>query len=420
MLKILIATILLSFSIVSGCPAQNDTTFSFKNAKKENRERLYAALTRIINKNLQLPLTDSTKENWQYALDAVKLLQLKTPYIKDCILSAFETDKKKSLAFDIALMQTVYSLYPDSFIPQVKRLLSTKDSRLFALCANYLLQNDSGNIFRGELKKMCMPNALNANDSTILDCLRHDIENTDTFLSPQQLKLLLKKDFLKGQIIMYSFQRHCRDYPGVVLIREVNGNFVTTDSPNIFSVPQLGRSLGNYAYYFPGGNTPQGIYQMRGFAISRSNSIGPSPNIQMAMPFEIPPNVFCKDTTITDSVWDIARYRALLPDTLKNYYPLYQSYFAGKAGRTEIIAHGTVVDPEYYKKQAYYPHTPGEGCLSSVELWDTVSGKRLFSNQQKICDALKAIGGAYGYCLVIELNDVKKPVAIEDILPLLP
>jgi hypothetical protein len=98
----------------------------------------------------------------------------------------------------------------------------------------------------------------------------------------------------------------------------------------------------------------------------------------------------------------------------KNYSPLYNSYYAGLAGRTEIIAHGTTINPEYYRGQPYYPHTPSQGCLCTKEIWN---GKRLESNQQKLIMALLKAGGAKGYCVVIELDDKQSAVKMEEILP---
>jgi hypothetical protein len=104
---------------------------------------------------------------------------------------------------------------------------------------------------------------------------------------------------------------------------------------------------------------------------------------------------------------------------LKNYEPLFESLYAGMAGRTEIIAHGTTVNPEYYKAQPYFPISPTQGCLCTKEIWSAVDGKRMESDQQKLVDAVKKAGGADGYCIVIEIDDQQKPVSLKEILPFL-
>ena len=158
---------------------------------------------------------------------------------------------------------------------------------------------------------------------------------------------------------------------------------------------------------------------MYGFDTSKTTFIGPTTNIQLTMPFETSLQHFFNDSTITDSVWTEGWYKKLLPANLKNCWPLYESFYAGKAGRTEIIAHGTTVDPEYYAGEMYYPQTPTMGCLCTKEIWSNVDGKRLESDQQKLATALQKAGGANGYCVVIEIDDEQKPVTLHEILSLL-
>ncbi|HSN61683.1 MAG TPA: hypothetical protein VLR49_12160, partial [Ferruginibacter sp.] len=145
--------------------------------------------------------------------------------------------------------------------------------------------------------------------------------------------------------------------------------------------------------------------------------IGPTVNVQLSMPFEKPAAHFYADSTLTDTTWDINQYRNLLPNELKDYYPLYQSYYAGKAGRTEIIIHGTTINPAYYTSQPYFPLTPTMGCLTSKEIWNEETGQRLESDQQKLINALIPAGGAQGYSIVININDEQKPDLLYDIIP---
>ncbi len=97
--------------------------------------------------------------------------------------------------------------------------------------------------------------------------------------------------------------------------------------------------------------------------------------------------------------------------------PLYESYYAGLAGRSEIIAHGTTIDPHYYAGKPYYPLTPTEGCLCTKEIWN---GKRISSDQQKLVNGLLKAGGANGYCVVIEIDDKNAPVTLNDVLLIFP
>jgi hypothetical protein len=198
------------------------------------------------------------------------------------------------------------------------------------------------------------------------------------------------------------------------MVRSKDGKFIKDATGKYFAVPQLARSVTNMPGYLSNGNTPQGMFKIFGFAVSQGSFIGPTTNIQMVLPYEHSTDV---SDSVTQSLGD--NYRVLLPSSWKNYYPFYEAYYAGKAGRTEIIAHGTTVNPAYYAKQPYYPLTPTQGCLCTKEIWSAVDGKRIESDQQKLVDAVKKAGGANGYCVVIEIDDQQKPVSLKDILPFL-
>ncbi|MEO7768215.1 MAG: hypothetical protein ABIS01_12340, partial [Ferruginibacter sp.] len=223
-------------------------------------------------------------------------------------------------------------------------------------------------------------------------------------------------DFLHNHTILFSFQRKNRNYPGLALIRDSTGSFIKDENGTVFSVTQLARSINNLPGYLTNGNTPQGIFRMYGFDTSKSYFIGPTTNIQLTMPFETSLQHFFNDSTIADSIWTEDWYKKLLPGFLQNYQPIYGSFYAGKAGRTEIIAHGTTVDPQYYSGEPYYPQTPTMGCLCTNETWRDADGKRLESDQQKLVAALQMAGGANGYCVVIEIDDAQKPVSLTEIM----
>jgi hypothetical protein len=117
-----------------------------------------------------------------------------------------------------------------------------------------------------------------------------------------------------------------------------------------------------------------------------------------------------------DSTQDsLQLYRQLLPYTWRNYLPMYESWNAGKIGRTEIIAHGTTIDPEYFKDKPYYPLTPTMGCLSAKELWNVTSGKLLVSEQLNLVSTYASTPEQKGFLYVINLDNQQKPVEREEI-----
>ena len=419
--KYLITLILTLFFIKTF--AQYDAPLYASYTTDAAKAKLHDRLIKYsINKNLSLPLNHSTEENWEDDFIAIEVLLYKSPFTDEKIHTAFEVIEQRITDFQKALLELAYSNYPGIFFRNVKSLLNnTADPKVFALCAEYLFQQKKDSSFVNTIEQLI---ATKFGDQGIIDPTLYMLQvhlseqkTNGTFLSKKLLTNLFSNKFLPGQIIMYSIQRKNRDYPGLLVIRNSSGNFITDSNGIIFNIPQLARSTTNLPFYLQGGNTPQGIFLMHGFGVSMSSFIGPTANVQLLMPVEANIQMFLGDNSITDTTWKIDYYKKLLPDDFKNYLPLYYSYYAGLAGRTEIIAHGTTMDPNIYANKSYFPLSPSQGCLSTKEIWN---GKRLESDQQKLVNALLKAGGANGYCVVIELDDKQSPVSINDIISYLP
>ncbi len=392
--------------------AQQDAAVFFKFTTTQNRSAFYHTLIKnSITKNLSLPLSDSTESNWIAAFNAMELLYYQSPWTNECLKTAANKLGQSSHDFQRNFFELIYANQVKTFTQQALQLLNNSTNpKVVALCGAYILMADttskmSDAIYPIAQKKLQL--LINKKDSTPFVCLLNQInkvhQKNDT-IHTTTYQSLFKKDYLCGNTILYSIQFKDRNYPGLVLIKDTAGQFVTDSSGSVFSVPQLAKSISNLPYYLTNGNTPQGIFRMRGFSKSRSYYIGPTPNIQLCIPVESSLQIFLKDSTITDSVWKKDWYTQLLPVDLKGKECLYESFYAGSAGRTEIIAHGTTVDPTFYSGQPYYPFTPTAGCLCTKEIWDG-NGQRIFSDQQKLNEAVKKAGGANGYCIVLDVDN---------------
>jgi hypothetical protein len=395
------------------------TSYTTTSERVKLKERL---IKNSITKGLMIPLSDSTEEYWEDAFSAMEVLDYNTPFTRDKVHVAFDSIRTRSVDFQRALLEVAYTNYPGQFRQQTEALLNeTFDPRIFAMCSEYLIQHKQDTTLKRKISTKLFEKF---GDSVLVNPILGSLESRlqksreNKLISTKEvIKEIINKNFLPGQVVMYSFQRRDRDYPGMVLIRNAAGDFVKDSLGNIFHLPQLARSITNLPGYLRNGNTPQGIFRMYGFGVSMSNFIGPTANVQMGMPVELSLQKFFDDSTILDSVWTIDRYQKLIPSKIKSYLPLYESYNAGLIGRTEIIAHGTTIDPNYYLGKAYYPLTPTQGCLCTKEIWN---GNRIESDQQKLINGLLKAGGANGYCVVIELDDKHAPVSINDLLPYLP
>ncbi|MEO6136820.1 MAG: hypothetical protein ABIP35_16820 [Ginsengibacter sp.] len=414
-------TLVISLSLYFNGFAQYEaplyTRYTTGVARSKMHERV---IKNTITNNFSYSISDSTEEYWMDALNAIQVFNFKTPFTQQRIDLAFDSINSRSSSFQRALIEAAYSLYPEKYETSILAFLpKTNDPRIFAIGAEYLLHNKNGNGLKKQLHSILIDKFRDSallNPTILLLEKRLVSPPQNNFKSADIMQELLSKNFLPGKIVMYSFQRKNRDYPGLVIIRKPNGDIVKDSLQNIFTVPQLARSITNLPFYLRNGNTPQGIFRMFGFGVSQSNFIGPTANVQMGMPVELSKKTFFSDDSIWDSVWTLEDYQNLLPKKLKNYAPLYETYYAGLTGRNEIIAHGTTIDPELYAGQSYFPLTPTMGCLCTKEIWD---GIRKESDQQKLVNGLLWAGGAEGYVVVLDIDDKNAPVKLKDILPYL-
>ncbi|MEO6232556.1 MAG: hypothetical protein ABIP10_20665 [Ferruginibacter sp.] len=410
---------LFLFTCLTTTLAQPAPVVYFKGAIKSNKILLQRNIIKntIIN-NLSLPLTTDTEENWVDAFAGMELLQYRSPWTTGRISMAFDSIKNTSDYFKRGLMELLYANYDDRYTKQVIFLMeNTSSIKVYAMAAEYIRRNKTYQFPEKEIRNKISQMVKDEKDEAIASQLLSRISSKTNKIDNKIIATIFDPEFLKKTTILFSFQRPNRNYPGLAIVRDSTGNFVLDDYGNIFSVPQLARSLSNLPGYLTNGNTPQGIFRMCGFDTSKSDYIGPTTNVQLTMPFETSLQHFFDDSTIIDTEWTLKWYKQLLPNNIQSCKAMYESFYAGQAGRTEIIAHGTTVNPDYYKGEIYYPQTPTAGCLCTKELWSETDGKRIYSDQQKLVAALQKAGGPKGYCVVIELNDEDSPVSLPEILP---
>lgn len=368
--------------------------------------------------NLKSPLRDTDDEyDFQSAFWPMELTLYQTPYVRERLSFAFSHILSRSTYFQQRLLEVVYTNWPGNFSESVAQLMRATDSpRVFAMCAEYLWRGGRFEKEKGVIRALMKRKFDTVRTNPVLMMLRARLEEKPPGPLPP-LSDLFSEQFAPGLTVTYSFQRKDRDYPGLVIVRRPDGHFVRDSAGGVFSVPQLARSITDLPFYLTNGNTPQGVYRMSGFAVSSSRFIGPTPNIQLSMPYEIPLDSFLVSPTPGDTLWSINGYRMLLPSSWQTFQPVYEAYYAGQAGRTAIIAHGTTINQDYYRGQPYFPQTPSQGCLCTHESWSPLTGIRLESDQQKLVNAVHSAGNGTGYTVVIELGNGDTPVRLREVLP---
>ncbi len=362
-------------------------------------------------------ITDTTTAIWNKAIWGIQVRRLKNtnyvPVFKKQLLQlpkATSNMQRNFLEMIYGYNTTIFNKEIQTILP---KLISTKAQ---CIAAQYLLRNGiqiNRTIF---IHRLASDTTLTRADKTRLSILlENTVGNKPAFTQTiSVIKSFLNPKFAPGKTIAVSIQRSNRNYAGLVIIRNGNGKLMVDSNTNIIAIPQIARSMSGLPYYITNGNTPQGVFVMDSLGVSKNKYIGPTANVQIRLPFNESTVQEFSYGKLTDTNFTIQNYYAALPLVAQNYAPMAEAYLAGKCLRTEMIAHGTTVNPEYYKNTTYYPQTPTLGCLCTKELWNT-KGERIYSDQQRLTNALVQAGGAIGYYVVIDIDDAPKDVDLKDV-----
>lgn len=362
------------------------------------------------------PLDSNTEEKYREACWAISQFLLQSNEIQKGFRTLFNGYAMLEEETRRSLIEAVYAVYPAEYKKEISELIRNESvPKLFAMQASYLYRMDQSTTNTGYLHALLAKQFPNYPDYPVLTELEKYLQTHRSFVtqSTPNMVSLFNHRKQSAQKTIYSFQRWNRDYPGLAIIQNEDGNFAKDSTGKLLVFRQLARSASDLPYFLTNGSTPQGIYSIQGTAISRQNLIGPTPNIQLVMPGEA-------DSIFWHSPYDSARtpldnYLNLLPGSWRGYAPVTESFYAGKIGRTEIIAHGTTIDPDYYKGKPFYPLTPTMGCLCARETWNIFNGTLLQSEQFNFSKAFLATPGITGYLIVINLDNQQRMVEREEI-----
>lgn len=391
----------------------------FTGAVRDKREEFKKKLNdEIVRENLSAELKGENEKKWMGAFWGMELGLIRNELTSRAVKHALLSFRETSPEFQRAAVEAAYTLYPEKFPHEISAILmEATNPKIFAMAVNYLLGSSSNDKPDDYYLKLLKERFHNAEDNPILASLKYRLEHRNPSMQvkrPPLVDLFSSKE-QKGKVIIYSLQRSDRNYPGLAVIKGSDGRFVRNPDGTIFSISQLARSITNMPGYLTNGNTPQGILSIQGLDTSDNVFIGPTPNIQLVLPYEVKPAAYFHDFHIMDTTWNKTMYSSLLPDSWKDYFPAFEAYSAGQTGRSEVISHGTTIDPEFYVGNSYYPNTPTLGCLCAKEIWSEKDGSCLLSDQAALVKAFQS-AGKEGYFMVIELNDRKQPVTTDEII----
>lgn len=372
--------------LLTGLKAQ-ELYFPF--ASRPVRDSVARSLRQQIQQTLQLPLQEATVPQWLGACWAMEL-QLYRPAGFDTLISRhLQQLPQLSVGMQRAYLQMLYTLYPQKYAQSVAALLPRlQGHKNKAMALEYLRQ-------AGYTAPLQLDSAFLQSDFYRL----HKQYHSRAAQPKLRKEDVLHADFLPGEDLLVSFQHRNRNRPGYLQIRLGTGSWLHDTNGVVLQYPQLARSITHLPYYLTNGNTPQGLYRITGLDTSANLWIGPTTNLQLVLPFEQAHLPFF-DTGVDVSTV----YRKML-GPFAAVTDLWESFEAGRVGRTEIIAHGTTIDPSFYAGQPYWPHTPSLGCLCSPEWWNE-QGMRERSTQEDWIRWVRDRLVQARWLLVVEVNDL--------------
>ncbi len=287
--------------------------------------------------------------------------------------------------FRRSLLQHVYTLYHPDFISIIDSLIRDEnDEKLFAMMAEYILLDDTTRL-NGilELMNHRFPEW---KSHPVLQGMILNHSGYDP-VSRSELEELIRYRENANEATVYVIVNKNRDLPGYAIIQKSDGHIIKYKNDTL-RIKLLARSITNMPGYLTNGNTPTGVFSLQSLSSSNNIFIGPTPVLMTFLPFEISLEAFTFGSRKSEQ-WTMDDYDRFFPEGWSNLTQKNMAFFAGEAGRSEIIIHGTAIDEEYYRNQAYYPFTPSLGCFCTLERWDSESGVLMESEQMKLIKILK-------------------------------
>lgn len=366
------------------------------------------------------------------ALHAVRFLNTAPEDGLAILLAALPTLPGKAPAVQREVLSAAHASFPRESVDAVLAVLPQIGTpREFAIGAYSVLRGDSAR--KSALLALLdqrFPDA-DAREEPRLIALRHalTVDRAAELTQRPPLVDLLAAPFRAGKPVLFSFQRKDRRHFGLAVVRGADGRFVRQSDGTIFNVAQLAMALTDLPGTITNGNTPQGVFAVVGAGTATNPWIGPTPYLHSKIPIEasvadyeqaagfVTSNGAPSPSNANNAAeWSMAIYESFLPASWRNYFPAKEVWLAGRAGRDEMLSHGTTIQPDLYRNTPWYPGTPSAGCLVAMEYWDN-DGRLVHSDQLALIKAFTAGGLDYGYLMVVELDDQRVPVSLAEVMP---
>lgn len=380
---------------------------------RQSRLEYKASLENKIDSALTQFLESGESKDLDEAFWGAGLLLRKSDDLHSTLTNLFSEEKILPEAELRGALECAFTVYPSEFTELLsKKIRKVSHPKIFSMIAVYLSKNG---VHLGEMLGITENyiNRTGTEDHPIIQGLLLYLKK-ESPLSQTDVSVLLNHAY--QQNIIFSLQYKDRNKPGFVLIKKNGTGFLRDSSGKTTLIPQMARALSNMPGFLTNGNTPQGIFTILGIDTSENVFIGNTPNLQLAVPFEVAPEVYFRTSSEKVTVMESDRYLSILPEKLRVKNAFLEAFISGKAGRNEIIAHGTATDINYYKNEVYFPYTPTLGCLCMREEWSEDTGVLVYSDQQKFMKLITENLITDGYFIVAEIDDSISADVIQKIL----
>jgi hypothetical protein len=293
------------------------------------------------------------------------------------------------------VFESVFGCFPNQFVDEMRIIAEneSENEKIFATAVNYLLQN------KKKVDYLLQSKFTNSNHP-IIQALRNQLQTNYHPISLQDLEKIIKFNQNKNNKFLYSIQHKDRNKTGKVFVQSEKGSIVKENGQQVL-INQLARSATNLPMYITNGNTPVGLFKIDSLHKSENLFIGPTLSFVTFLPFECEASAFFSEPT---TEYTLEKYLSFFPKDLRSNTLVQQTFWAGKAGRTEIHFHGTTIDQNIYLGKEFYPQTPSMGCLCANETWDN-EGNLIESSQQKLVNTWLVTSNEKGYAYVLELKE---------------
>lgn len=211
----------------------------------------------------------------------------------------------------------------------------------------------------------------------------------------------------KDSLRLFMFCRHNRNYPCLLVMKDIFNTPVYNIDNELWSINVLGQSARGFAFNLRNGYTPSGIHTINS-VMPEANRMDAFGKFRRLILNFIPKSKNNRET------------KKFLPAISHNSKWWKEATIARDVGRSLFRIHGTgrVSD----RSRPYYPHVPTNGCVSTLE---GNYKKEKFQDQRILLDRMMSssrIAPTFsnetqlkGVLHIIEIDDQDKKVTLEDL-----